>query len=724
MSRADIQAGRAFIELALKDAAFRKGLSGALQQVKGFGGGISAIHGAIAGLGSAGIIGALLGTVKKFAAGGEDLDKMAKRTGVSGTALSELGFAAEQSGQGLDTLETSLKRMQKTVGGAFKGSKESWEALHRIGVSVSELRGLQPDQQFEVIAEALSKIKDPTMRAAGAMQIFGRSGTDLLPMMEDGAAGIAKLRKEAKDLGLSKSQEDISLAAKMAEAFKALGRVSGSIFSKIGSAITPVVLEYTKVLTGMLATTGKWIKDNKGLVQTIALVATGGALAAAAFTVLGLSAALAGYAFGALASIMGAIGGAITLIASPLGILVAALLAGVLYWALWTKSGKSAVAGIMDAVGPLLAIFKQTFTGIKNAIAGGDLGLAGNIAMAGLKLSLLQGLSTLTELVGGEWGDFVGKLGTQIADGDLSAAWSTSLAGMAAGWAAFAEGLVAVFTEAIRAIVPMWLNMTKSFSDWMLKNASKGGLFGDLLINQTKQSGKNRGRVIANVAGDAAKSKALKQQQSAAISGKLAAADVDLEKAIAGGGFLDVDGVKVSVEEIRAQIADLEGSLAALGVPVDTLALAQKNAGASLKDTAAGVLATMDQVDKVYQAQTKAAVGNLKNKTGGGANDAVQAVRKAQLELNALNKTAAEKAKAVAKEDEETKDKGAHGEAGEMGNLSKDIVGSFSAASLTASGVGFQTPINDLVAEAKEARKVRNEMLKAIKEKKEEERLR
>ena len=123
--------------------------------------------------------------------------------------------------------------------------------------------------------------------------------------------------------------------------------------------------------------------------------------------------------------------------------------------------------------------------------------------------------------------------------------------------------------------------------------------------------------------------------------------------------------------------------------PVDTLARAQKNAGDSLKATAAGVLATMDQVDKVYQAQTRAAAGNLKNKTGGGANDAVQAVRKAQLELNALNKDAAEKAKAAAKEDEDTKDKGAHGGAGDMGNFSKDIVGSFSAASLTASGAGL-----------------------------------
>jgi hypothetical protein len=115
--RSDIMAGKAFVELSLKNS-LTGGIKAAGQQLRNFGSTISMVGGVItaAGAGMKAFFGAALA---KFAESGDKIDKMSRRTGIGANALSELGFAAEQSGKDLDTLEGSLKKMQKSVGNAL-----------------------------------------------------------------------------------------------------------------------------------------------------------------------------------------------------------------------------------------------------------------------------------------------------------------------------------------------------------------------------------------------------------------------------------------------------------------------------------------------------------------------------------------------------------------------------------------------------------------------------
>ena len=76
--------------------------------------------------------------------------QMSQRTGISVETLSELGYAAQLSGVDVETLETAIKRMQKTIIGAAEGSQAAVEALAELGLTVEDLRGLSPDQQFKL----------------------------------------------------------------------------------------------------------------------------------------------------------------------------------------------------------------------------------------------------------------------------------------------------------------------------------------------------------------------------------------------------------------------------------------------------------------------------------------------------------------------------------------------------------------------------------------------
>src|SRR5690606_5551309 len=128
------------------------------------------------------VIAPLLAAVQHFATAGDQVNKASDRTGVAVEALSELAYAADQSGANLETLEAGLRRMQASVLDAAKGSKSAQENLAMLGLTVEQLASLSPDQQFKLLADRLSRIEDPTLKAALAMKIFGKSGTQLLPL--------------------------------------------------------------------------------------------------------------------------------------------------------------------------------------------------------------------------------------------------------------------------------------------------------------------------------------------------------------------------------------------------------------------------------------------------------------------------------------------------------------------------------------------------------------
>jgi hypothetical protein len=110
--RSDIAAGKAFIELYVKNSQFVKGLKSARDQLQNFGSAIAKVGAFFTGLG-AGILTPLVGAVAHFTKFGSELNDIAARTGVAAGELAELKFAAEQSGASLEDVESGLRKMAK-----------------------------------------------------------------------------------------------------------------------------------------------------------------------------------------------------------------------------------------------------------------------------------------------------------------------------------------------------------------------------------------------------------------------------------------------------------------------------------------------------------------------------------------------------------------------------------------------------------------------------------
>ena len=256
-----VELSKLFVTIGAKTDQFEKGLKRVSKQMKGVALGMVAIGAGIAlALGKAG---------KDFAELGDQMQKMALRTGFSTEALSELKFAAEISGASLETLEKGVKRMSAAIVDADNGLLETKRAFDELNLSASRLLELSPEEAFFEIAGAIGDLENATIRAATAQDIFGRAGTQLLPLMAEGAAGIEALRKEARELGIVFDQEAANAAAAFNDALTRLKGAVDGIKVTIGTELAPILTDLIDEFTENTKKVTEWTKKNPALTNVL-----------------------------------------------------------------------------------------------------------------------------------------------------------------------------------------------------------------------------------------------------------------------------------------------------------------------------------------------------------------------------------------------------------------------------------------------------------------------
>lgn len=458
-----IRAGAAYVELYTKDSRMVKGLKAAEKKLKAFGSGITSIGTKLAGLG-AGIVAPLLATTSVFASMGDSLAKMSGRTGVSVESLSELGYAADQSGADLETLEAALRRMQKQVVEASDGSASASESFQRLGISVASLIRLSPEAQFKLIADRLSQIEDPTLKAAMAMEVFGKSGTRLLPLIANGAAGIEALQEQARQLGLTISTEDAQAAEVFGDTLDDLWKVLKITAFTIGSALAPTLIMAAKAVTRIVVMVTDWVRQNKELVVWVFKIAVAAVAAGTALIVLGAAISGTGAALGAIASVVTGIGAAIATLGSiiasiltPIGLVIAGVVALAAYLLYVTGVGEQALNWLASVFLDLKNDALAAFQGISDALAAGDIGLAAKVLWLTLKMEWQKGVNWLQEKWIGfkeffltVWTEAVFGLSRIITNAwaGLQSFWTETVAAMSTAWTVFSSGAVSAWKGA------------------------------------------------------------------------------------------------------------------------------------------------------------------------------------------------------------------------------------------------------------------------------------
>lgn len=128
---------------------------------------------------------------------------LASTTGIGTDALQEYAYMEELVDVSTGTIAKSMKKLKSQISSAAKGNKTATEAFEKLNISIYDTNGELRDSEdiFNDALDALSGIENETERDATAMDLFGRSASDLNPLIEAGSDELERLKKEAHDSG-------------------------------------------------------------------------------------------------------------------------------------------------------------------------------------------------------------------------------------------------------------------------------------------------------------------------------------------------------------------------------------------------------------------------------------------------------------------------------------------------------------------------------------------
>lgn len=176
----------------------------------------------------------------------------ANQTGLSAEFIQQLGFAADQSGVSVDGLLGGLTKMTIELGKTQLNSEETSNNLKQIGLEASSLADMKPEDQFLAIADAIAKLPTAAEKAAATVAIFGRSTSEMIPLLGEGEKGIRSLMEEAKNLKIGISTEDLQSIAKADDAMARMKSSLSSVVSNIAVSLAPVFEQISNSLTAIL----------------------------------------------------------------------------------------------------------------------------------------------------------------------------------------------------------------------------------------------------------------------------------------------------------------------------------------------------------------------------------------------------------------------------------------------------------------------------------------
>lgn len=177
------------------------------------------IKSAFAGIGAALSAEGLGEIVKSVSDFGEEISRAAQKTGMAAEQISGLKFAAESTGTEFDVLVRGLAIFDRNVSGLANTNSQAAKAIAALGISTKDAAGhiLPAHALLLDIAQRFQGMRDGAEKTAIAMTLFGRSGADLIPLLDRGAAGISELEARAKDLGVTLSGQDTQAAVQLKE---------------------------------------------------------------------------------------------------------------------------------------------------------------------------------------------------------------------------------------------------------------------------------------------------------------------------------------------------------------------------------------------------------------------------------------------------------------------------------------------------------------------------
>ena len=195
---------------------------------------------------------------KETSAAGDRIDKQSQALGLSRKAFQEWDYILAQSGASIDSMGMSMKTMNEAI---LSNSAETASGLAKLKLSAAQLQSMKPEEQFETIVRAFQKMPASAKKSQLAMQLFGRNAQSLMPLLNSSSDSIDELKKQAQDLGLIMSDEDVDASVAFGDALDDLSRTWTSFKYRIGAQFLPGLTNGFKTLSSSVGKVSHSLTD-------------------------------------------------------------------------------------------------------------------------------------------------------------------------------------------------------------------------------------------------------------------------------------------------------------------------------------------------------------------------------------------------------------------------------------------------------------------------------
>jgi hypothetical protein len=178
------------------------------------------------------------------------LQDLSARTGESVGNLAILQRAFKNAGSSAEAVGPMINRLQKFIVSAGDSTTVQAAAMRQLGLSFTELAAQSPLEQMQTLAGAISSIEDPATRSKMAMDVFGKSGGELMPLLR--AMGI-----------------ELDTARAQLGAYPEALNKAGAAMDAIGDNFTAIKNKGVEFATGLLVNVAPALAEVTGKIAEI-----------------------------------------------------------------------------------------------------------------------------------------------------------------------------------------------------------------------------------------------------------------------------------------------------------------------------------------------------------------------------------------------------------------------------------------------------------------------
>jgi hypothetical protein len=242
--------GKLAVQITADTKGLSTGLKGAGSEVDSFGtrmDGLATKLRTIGPLAAAAGAAFAVGMVRNVANTADALGKLSTRTGVAVEDLSRLQYAASLSDVSTQELSGGITRLSRSMSDAASGTGEAGKAFEAMGITVKNQDGTLRNQVdvLNDIADRFASYDDGAQKSALAQQIFGRSGTQLITVLNGGSKALKSMGEESDRLGNTIDQKTAKAAEELNDNITRMSTAIGGLSRQIAGPLIKSLADFT-----------------------------------------------------------------------------------------------------------------------------------------------------------------------------------------------------------------------------------------------------------------------------------------------------------------------------------------------------------------------------------------------------------------------------------------------------------------------------------------------